>query len=128
MAYVLSELPGTNPSARVYFTDQGLSSGQVGNVGGFVVFALVFYLSSALGRFFTLYDACMGIVGRTVDATIFAKGTMPADEAWKLMRYLNAAHLLAYIGLSEGHVYTNDVLHAVNEKYQLLTTSEVCDE
>ena len=40
-------------------------------------------------------------------------------------RYLNAVHLLGYIGLSGGSVYGNSILKEMNDKHKLLNEQEV---
>ena len=60
------------------------------------------------------------------DALVLARTFMPAAACWRLLRHLNAAHVLAYVALNGGAVYGRSNLFLdFNQKHQLLTPHEV---
>jgi Bestrophin, RFP-TM, chloride channel len=78
-----------------------LDSGRMGIVGGFLTFFIVFYVNQSHKRFFQLYGHSMACKGRIFDAATLARScAMPTEQALRLIRYMNAAHAAAYIGLS----------------------------
>jgi len=96
----------------------------VGKLGGFFSFFLIFYAQQAYTRFTVQYEASMGCEGAIADAMMLARATMPRAAQLKLMRYMNAAHVMAYIGLTPA--YTSDNLFdELQENRALLTSAEL---
>eukprot|EP01034_Spumella_vulgaris_P043644 gene43644-54217_t len=61
--------------------------------------------------------------GRIFNVALLARTNLPTVDAWRLLRYLNAAHLLGYVGLSE--VYNDEnFFDPMNDQLQLLTALE----
>ena len=53
------------------------------------------------------------------------RSVIPVPEQWRLWRYLNTAHIAAYVGLSSGDVYKVDnFFDPLVNKYQLLNEDE----
>ncbi len=100
-----------------------VTSSSIAMIGGFLSFFLVFFANQSYTRFTTLYGNSMSMEGRIFNVALLARTNLPTNEAWRLMRYLNAAHLLGYVGLSEVYSETN-FFDPMNENLQLLTESE----
>jgi predicted membrane chloride channel (bestrophin family) len=65
----------------------------------------------------------MGL-GRIFNEALLARINLPNNEASRLMRYLNACHLLGYCGLSPTYNEKN-FFDPMNESLQLLTDKEI---
>ena len=85
-----------------------LTIGQLALLSSFMSFFLVFYASQTYARFSDQYASSMACEGAILDTAIIARSSkMPYLECLRLVRYLNAAHILAYIGLSDVYNYEN---------------------
>lgn len=93
-------------------------------VGGFLLFFLVFYVNQNHHRYFQLHKDSMILMGRVNDVATMAKATLPYERARRIVRYMNAAHIVTYTGLSSNYEKTNffDPLEA---RYGLLTEEEL---
>jgi predicted membrane chloride channel (bestrophin family) len=102
----------------------GLDSGRMAIVGGFLTFFMVFYVNQTNARFLALYGHSMACKGRIFDAATLARTCrMPHERALRLIRYLNAAHAAAYVGLSPIYPACSYFNH-VDKHFQLLTKEE----
>jgi len=91
---------------------------------GLITFLLVFYVTSCYNRFKEQYDAVMKSVGSLVNVSLQAHDSISWEGSWALFRYLNAAHILSYVGLET--VYDEDnIFQPHNEKYKLLNEQEM---
>jgi predicted membrane chloride channel (bestrophin family) len=90
----------------------------------FVSFLLVFFFTQSYSRFWLQYEAAMGCKGRIFDAILLARTCMDLSSSMKLFRYMNAAHLLGYVGMGESYTATN-FFFPINDIYHLLSESEV---
>lgn len=92
-------------------------------LGGFLSFFLVFFASQNYTRFYNQYARSMACEGRIFDVATLAATYMPRAAAWRLVRYMNAAHALAYCGLSKA--YPSQVFFEhLNKELGLLTEKE----
>ena len=71
-------------------------------IGAFLTFFLVFHAHDAVMSFSTLYQASMDCEERIYDIATIAAAYLPRERAMRLVRYMNAAHIAGYVGLSEG--------------------------
>ena len=93
-------------------------------IGGFISFILVFYVNQSSRRFFDLYGLSMACKGRIFDAASIAVTTLPEENASRLVRFMNAAHVAGYVGLSE--TYPSSTFFAeMNKDLGLLTDKEL---
>jgi predicted membrane chloride channel (bestrophin family) len=69
-------------------------------IGGFLSFFLVFYVNQSHKRYFDLYQASMACKGRVFDVATLAAAYLDRTSASRLVRYMNAAHVAGYVGLS----------------------------
>jgi hypothetical protein len=100
-----------------------INTAVVSIMGGFMSFFIVFFLSQTYSRFMQNLELTTRVRGRAFHMLIIARSTLPKEETYRLFRYLNVIHILAYIGLSE--IYTEkNILIPLNEKYYLLTEPE----
>ena len=100
-----------------------LDSGRLDIVGGFLTFFLVFYVNQSHKRFFGLYGHSMACKGRIFDAATLARTCLPQERALRMIRYMNASHAAAYVGLSA--VYpSHNYFNRIEQTFQLLTPEE----
>lgn len=97
---------------------------QVSVVGGFLSFFLVFFTSQSYSRFLTQYNKLMAAKGAIFNISFLCKAHLPRPRALRLVRWLNACHLLAYVGLSDVYQTENFFL-PLCEMYKLLTPEEM---
>jgi len=100
-----------------------IDGGRMGIVGGFLTFFIVFFVNQSHQRFFTLYGHSMACKGRIFDAATLARTCLPPERALRLIRYMNAAHATAYVGLSASYS-TRDYFNHIDKNFQLLTPEE----
>ena len=100
-----------------------LDSRYVSIMGGFVSFLLVFYNNQTYARFTSQYEASMRMEGRIFNCAYITRDILPEGIAWQIVRYLNGAHLLGYIGLSEVYKREN-TFSPLNAKLRLFTDEE----
>lgn len=97
----------------------------VGVVGGLITFFLVYFHIQYSNRFDRLYLDSTACQGRIFHLSLLARSSLPAERATRLVRYLNAAHVMGYVGLSP-HVYSIDgFFYHLNGKHQLLSNEEL---
>lgn len=105
-----------------------ISLPQLAALTTFVSFLLVFVNSTLFQRFFAVYTQAMTIQERIFDLVTMAQSfmTLSPEMGWRLLRYVNAAHVLGYVGLHGGKVYGREnFLEALIAKHHLLTDEEV---
>lgn len=86
-------------------------------------FLLVFYTNQVYSRYIGMFWLTNALQGRMLDVCLMIQSFLSIPEALRIYRYLNAAHILGYIGCTK--TYTEDNLFVpFNEKYQLLTEME----
>ena len=73
-------------------------------IGGFLSFFLIFFVNDSNNRFKKLYLTSMSCEGRIFDAAALARTTLPCERASHLIRYMNAAHISGFMGLSSTYV------------------------
>jgi hypothetical protein len=84
---------------------------------------LIFFHSKYSTRFDQFFQDSVGAQGRIFDTTTMLKATLPFERGIRIVRYLNSAYILGYIGLSR--VYSFDEFFVpLNERYKLLTDEE----
>jgi len=127
--YVGIRVHARQESLPSYVDDLG--NGQIALLGSFLTFFLVFWVNQNHKRYFGLYEQSMKCKGRIFDVATLAASRMNADPtqmpkevAYRLVRYMNAAHAAGYVGLSQ--VYPSDSYFAkVNASCRLLTDVEL---
>jgi len=102
-----------------------LGSGNLSVIGGFLSFFLVFYVNQSHARFFRLYHESMTCKGRIFDVAALAKTTLPPARATRLVRYMNAAHIAGYVGLSSETYPCGSFFRHMNDNLGLLTDKEM---
>ena len=96
----------------------------VAGVGGLCSFIVVFFLSSAWSRFAGIYTLAIQISGRVQDLTYLVQSTLSHAAAMRAWRYMNAAHVLAYIAVSSNYTQKN-FLSPLNSRFQLLSPQDM---
>ena len=100
-----------------------MSMEQVSIISGFLFFFLIFYVSHCYARFDQQYSASMSIEGRIFDLVTMARSCMPQASAHRLMRQLNGAHALGYVGLGPTYSLDNFLRH-YQRQHQLFSIAE----
>jgi predicted membrane chloride channel (bestrophin family) len=93
-------------------------------ISGFLTFFLVFFSSQSYNRYFLQYNKLMLAKGCVFNLAILTGANFPRPKAQRIVRWLNTAFLLAFVGLSEVYEEHNFFLPLV-EMYKLLTQSEL---
>lgn len=104
-------------SEGIYF------STPMSTLGTFMSFAVTFFTSNCYQRFVAIYTNAMSAQGRVFDIALVSKSTLPIEEQWRIWRYMNVAHTLAYVGLSDFYTRSN-LFDPLVSKYKLLTHDE----
>jgi predicted membrane chloride channel (bestrophin family) len=100
-----------------------VGSTNIALLGGFLSFFLVLFVNKNHARYFGLYENCMACKGRILDVATLARAYLPKTTATRLVRYMNAAHVSAYVGLSK--VYPSKTFfERINKDLGLLTDTE----
>jgi predicted membrane chloride channel (bestrophin family) len=97
---------------------------QVSVVSGFLTFFLVFFSSQSYNRYFLQYNKLMLAKGTIFNLANLTAASLPRHKALRLVRWLNTAFLLAFVGLSQVYEEHNFFLPLV-DMYKLLTPSEL---
>ena len=84
-----------------------MSMSNIGKLGSCFSFFMIFYVQQAYTRYTTLYEASMACEGAIMDAMMLARATLPRKDQLKLLRYMNAAQVTAYIGLTPAYTDHN---------------------
>ena len=121
LIYVLVRV-GAYTSLPTFVSEIG--STDITTVGAFVTFFMVFHTNNTVTRFHELYMASMQCKSSIFDCASLASSTLPHDRALRLVRYMNAAHIAGYVGLSETYGYQN-FFCPMNESKQFLTEQEL---
>jgi len=93
-------------------------------VGGFLLFFLVFYVNQNHHRYFGLHNDSMVLMGRVNDMATLVRAVLPMERGRRINRFMNAAHVAMYTGLSSTYEKENffDPLEA---RFALLTDEEL---
>ncbi|KAL3923993.1 MAG: hypothetical protein SGILL_001319 [Bacillariaceae sp.] len=109
----------TNVSHQVY----AISSQQIGALGALMTFFLLFFHTQYSNRFERFFQNSTGVQGRIFDVATTIKATLPFHQGVRIVRYLNGAYILGYVGLSGVYTY-NEFLRPLNGRYQIFTDEE----
>jgi len=111
------------PDTELQANYENLSANLV-YVGGFLLFFLVFYVNQNHHRYFKLHQDTMVMMGCVNDVATLVKAVLPMERARRINRFMNAAHVAMYTGLSETYQQDNffDPLEA---RFALLTDEEL---
>ncbi len=117
---------GVRVWARIGIPDYvaDLGSGDIAVIGGFTSFFLVFFVNQSNARYFSLYDKSMACKGRIFDVASIAVTNLPRNVATRLIRYMNAANVAGYTGLSETYP-ADSFFSQMNKNLGLLTDDEL---
>jgi Bestrophin, RFP-TM, chloride channel len=102
----------------------GLGDSNVTTIGGFITFFLALYVNNSHSRYFEQYDFSMNAKGRILDAATLGITYLPKATAVRIIRYMNAANISAYVGLSDVYSYENFFMR-LNKDFGLLTSREL---
>jgi Bestrophin, RFP-TM, chloride channel len=70
---------------------ENISNSDIGIIGGFLSFFLVFFVIQSNTRFNLMYEKSMSCEGRIFDVATMAKASLPREHGLRLVRYMNAA-------------------------------------
>jgi len=100
IVYVVFRVMAWDPHTKD-FTLPMVDSRYIGTIGGFLSFFLTFFASQSYSRFLSQYDKIMKAKGGILNAAMLCKANVDYPVALRMVRWLNACHLLAYVGLSD---------------------------
>jgi predicted membrane chloride channel (bestrophin family) len=93
-------------------------------IGGFLSFFLVLFVNQANARFQDMYKESMNACKRIYDVAGSVATALPMERARRLVRYMNAAHVAGYVGLS--HAYSRRYFfETMKNEHGLLTETEM---
>lgn len=67
-----------------------IASVDIGVIGAFLSFFLVFFVNQSYNRYETFYGFSMSCEGRTFDVASICRATLPRANGLRLIRYMNA--------------------------------------
>ena len=83
----------------------------------------MFFHAQYSTRFDRFFQNSVGVQGRIFDAATMAESTLPFERGIRIVRYLNSAYILGYVGLSRVYSF-EEFFVPMNERYNLLTQEE----
>lgn len=84
---------------------------------------MVFFHAQYSNRFDRFFQDSVGAQGRIFDTATMVKAALPFERGVRIVRYLNSAYILGYIGLSKVYSY-DEFFKPMNKRYNLLTDDE----
>jgi Bestrophin, RFP-TM, chloride channel len=103
---------------------QMLGSTDIDVLGGFLSFLLVLFVNQTNTRFFDMYALAKRVSGQIQDVAGLASTQLPPQDAHRIVRYMNAAHIVGYVGLG-GPYSRKHFFEPFNQQYNLLTPPEL---
>jgi predicted membrane chloride channel (bestrophin family) len=98
-------------------------SGDIAIISAFLSFFLVFFVVQSNERYIKLYGESMKIVGCINNLATLSRVELSRERGQRLLRYMNAAHVAAYVGLSDNYTKKN-FFNPINKSWKLLTDKE----
>lgn len=93
-------------------------------IGGFLSFFLVLFVNQSNTRFIAMYMTSQNCPKRIFDIAEIILPSFPKANASRIVRYLNAAHVAGYVGLSR--TYSQDqFFNKLNDRLQFLNEEEL---
>jgi hypothetical protein len=96
----------------------------IDTIGAFLSFLLILFVNHVLDGFAATYALSMKVKGNILSVATIAATVMPKENSLRLVRHLNAAHLVGYAGLSETYSKAN-FFDGFNKDMKLLSGSEM---
>eukprot|EP00977_Amphora_coffeiformis_P009244 scaffold2102_cov161-Amphora_coffeaeformis.AAC.28 len=101
-----------------------IGGADIGIIGAFLSFFLVIFVNDSSSAFERLFEISMKVKNSILATASLARSSLPRSHAARLVRYLNAAHVAGYVGLSRTYTYHN-FFAPLNEQNRLLTDKEI---
>jgi len=93
-------------------------------IGGFLSFFLVLFVNQAQARFNVMYKQTCACKARITDVACTAGSYFPKANANRIVRYVNAAHAMGYVGLASDVYSMHSFFLPINKELKLLTNEE----
>ncbi|KAI2509425.1 Reverse transcriptase (RNA-dependent DNA polymerase) [Fragilaria crotonensis] len=103
---------------------EALDDGNLVIIGGFISLFMTMYVEGTFRRYGDQHQLSSICMGRIMDVASLANIYLPKQSAERIVRYLNAAHVSGYIGLSDTYLRDN-FFAKIDEDYGLLTECEL---
>lgn len=111
-------------SDAIWLGNNGFGDTDVSVLGAFLSFFLILFVNQSNSRFHDMYKTAMHCPSRIFDIALICAPALPKEGSSRLIRYLNAAHIAGYVGLSR--TYTKqEFFDKFNDKFQLLNKDEM---
>ncbi|KAL3907072.1 MAG: hypothetical protein SGARI_003715, partial [Bacillariaceae sp.] len=97
-------------------------------LGGFLSFLLVLFVNQTNNRFFDMYNLARSCGGRIQDAAGLTHTYLQRKQPQRvdrILRYLNAAQIAGYVGLSGSPYSQSNFFEPINEQHHMLTPQEL---
>ena len=102
-----------------------LGSSNIDIIGGFLSFFLVLFVNQSNARFNSMFHQSMSCTACIEDVAGVVAAYFPKANAHRIVRYLNAAHAAAYVGLSPATYTEKNFFKELNNTHSLLTDREM---
>jgi predicted membrane chloride channel (bestrophin family) len=101
-----------------------LANTDIAIIGGFLSFFLVLFVNQSNTRFHDMYKTSMHCSSKVYDVASLVATTFPRASALRIVRYLNAAHAAAYVGLNQTYS-KREFFDKMNDDLRFLDTEEM---
>ena len=100
IVYAVFRVLAWDPHTKDY-TLPLVDSRYLATIGGFLSFFLTFFTSQSYSRFLAQYEKIMKAKGAILNVSMLCKAMVDWPVGLRLVRWFNACHILAYVGLSD---------------------------
>lgn len=111
-------------SDAIWLGNNGFGDTDVSVLGAFLSFFLILFVNQSNSRFHDMYKTAMQCPSRIFDIALIGAPALPKEGSSRLIRYLNAAHIAGYVGLSRTYS-KQEFFDKLNDRFQLLNKDEM---
>jgi predicted membrane chloride channel (bestrophin family) len=101
-----------------------LANTDIAIIGGFLSFFVVLFVNQSNTRFHDMYKTSMNCSSKVYDVASLVATAFPRASALRIVRYMNAAHAAAYVGLNRTYS-KREFFDKMNDTLRFLGTEEM---
>jgi predicted membrane chloride channel (bestrophin family) len=101
-----------------------LANTDIAIIGGFLSFFVVLFVNQSNTRFHDMYKTSMNCSSKVYDVASLVATAFPRASALRIVRYMNAAHAAAYVGLNRTYS-KREFFDKINDTLRFLDTEEM---
>jgi predicted membrane chloride channel (bestrophin family) len=101
-----------------------LANTDIAILGGFLSFFVVLFVNQSNTRFHDMYKTSMNCSSKVYDVASLVATAFPRASALRIVRYMNAAHAAAYVGLNRTYS-KREFFDKMNDTLRFLGTEEM---